>query len=74
MNKFKKLVLATLVVGISMSSFAYNSGTYKGEAAGYGGKVEVEVKVSKDKIEDIKVLPNKETPFVSSVAVLHPKS
>lgn len=69
MNKFKKLVLATLVVVISMSSFAYNPGTYKGEAAGYGGKVEVEVKVSKDKIEDIKVLPNKETPFVSSVAL-----
>ena len=22
-----------------MSSFAYNPGTYKGEAAGYGGKV-----------------------------------
>ena len=37
-----------------MSSFAYNPGTYKGEAAGDGGKVEVEVKVSKDKIEGYK--------------------
>ena len=69
MGKTKKFLAAAIMVALSAVSFAYNPGTYKGEASGYGGKVEVEVKVSKDKIEDIKVLPNKETPFISEVAL-----
>lgn len=69
MGKTKKFLAAALMVALSAVSFAYNPGTYKGEASGYGGKVEVEVKVSKDKIEEIKVLPNKETPFISEVAL-----
>lgn len=69
MGKTKNFLAAALMVALSAVSFAYNPGTYKGEASGYGGKVEVEVKVSKDKIEEIKVLPNKETPFISEVAL-----
>lgn len=69
MGKIRNILLVALMMFLSAFSFSYEPGSYKGEAAGYGGKIEVEVTVSKDRIEDIKVLPNKETPFISSVAI-----
>ena len=69
MGKIRNILLVVLMMFLSAFSFSYEPGSYKGEAAGYGGKIEVEVTVSKDRIEDIKVLPNKETPFISSVAI-----
>ncbi len=44
-------------------------GTYNGEFQGMGGKVKVQVTVDKDKIIDIKVLDNYETPGVGTVAI-----
>lgn len=57
------------MLGFSVLSFAYKPGTYVGEAKGYGGLIKAEVTVSEDKIEKIVLNTDKETPFVSSVAI-----
>lgn len=69
MKKLRKLITAVALLSTSVLSFSYEAGTYVGEAKGYGGMIQAEVTVSKDKIENIKLNAEKETPFVSSVAL-----
>lgn len=63
----KKVLL--LCVLSSIAVFGYTPGTYEGETKGYGGLIKVQVKLSENKIEEVRVLENKETPYVSSVAL-----
>lgn len=47
MGKIRSILLVVFMMILSAFSFSYEPGSYKGEAAGYGGKVEVEVTVSR---------------------------
>lgn len=47
----------------------FKEGIYLGSANGYKGEIKVEVKLSKDKIEDIKVISNTDTPIISDAPV-----
>ena len=47
----------------------FKEGTYAGEAKGYRGDIKVEVKVSSDKIEEIRILENGDTPILSDSAI-----
>lgn len=69
MKNLRKFITAVALLSTSVLSFSYNPGTYVGEAKGYGGIIQAEVTVSKEKIENIKLNAEKETPFVSSVAI-----
>lgn len=63
----KRLLLLSLMVATGNLSMGENfkEGTYLGSANGYKGEIKVEVKLSKDKIEDIKVISNTDTPIIS---------
>lgn len=52
----KRLMLLSLMVVMGNLSMGENfkEGTYLGSTNGYKGEIKVEVKLSKDKIEDIK--------------------
>ncbi|WP_281699608.1 flavocytochrome c [Cetobacterium somerae] len=67
----KRLLLLSLMVVIGNLSMGENfkEGTYLGSANGYKGDIKVEVKLSKDKIEDIKVISNTDTPIISDAPV-----
>ena len=47
----------------------FKPGTYKAEAYGNNGYIDVEVTVSADRITDIKVTQNRETPFMGGMAI-----
>ena len=67
----KRLLLLSLMVVMGNLSMGENfkEGTYLGSANGYKGEIKVEVKLSKDKIEDIKVISNTDTPIISEAPV-----
>lgn len=69
MNK-KRILALILCVALSISAFGveFKEGTYVGEAKGYRGEVKVEVKTSKNKIEEVKVIKNTDTPIISESA------
>lgn len=67
MKKLSKVLLAGMMaVGTVACSGAgtYTPGTYTGEAQGFGGTVSVTITVDKNKITDVKVVGDKETPSV----------
>lgn len=47
----------------------FKPGTYKSQAYGNNGYLNVEVTVTKDKIKSIKVPANQETPFMGGMAI-----
>jgi len=59
-----------LCAALTVSAFGveFKEGTYVGEAKGYRGEVKVEVKTSKNKIEEVKVVKNTDTPIISEAA------
>ena len=69
MNK-KRILALMLCAALSISAFGveFKEGTYVGEAKGYRGEVKVEVKTSKNKIEEVKVIKNTDTPIISESA------
>lgn len=69
MNK-KRILALMLCAALSISAFGFEfkEGTYVGEAKGYRGEVKVEVKTSKNKIEEVKVIKNTDTPIISESA------
>ncbi len=79
MKKFLKGLLSVLMV-ISFTACAktndsseaeglYKAGTYTGSAQGNNGEVKVEVILSSDKIESVKVTEHKETAGISDAAI-----
>ena len=72
MKKITQVVLAGLMaVGTVACSGegTYTPGTYTGEAQGFGGKVSVTITVDKNKITDVKVAGDDETPTVGGAAL-----
>ncbi|WP_462424147.1 flavocytochrome c [Fusobacterium ulcerans] len=69
MNK-KRILALMLCAALSISAFGveFKEGTYVGEAKGYRGEVKVEVKTSKNKIKEVKVIKNTDTPIISESA------
>lgn len=69
MNK-KRILALMLCAALSISAFGveFKEGTYVGEAKGYRGEVKVEVKTSKNKIEEVNVIKNTDTPIISESA------
>ena len=69
MNK-KRILALMLCAALSISAFGveFKEGTYIGEAKGYRGEVKVEVKTSKNKIKEVKVIKNTDTPIISESA------
>lgn len=69
MNK-KRFLSLVLCAALTVSAFGveFKEGTYVGEAKGYRGEVKVEVKTSKNKIEEVKVIKNTDTPIISESA------
>lgn len=69
MNK-KRILALMLCAALTVSAFGveFKEGTYVGEAKGYRGEVKVEVKTSKNKIEEVKVIKNTDTPIISESA------
>lgn len=69
MNK-KRFLSLVLCTALTVSAFGveFKEGTYVGEAKGYRGEVKVEVKTSKNKIEEVKVIKNTDTPIISESA------
>lgn len=68
----KTLLAASVALALSSTAYAaptFTPGTYKAEAAGIHGPVTVEVTFSKDKIEKIAVVSQKETPGIGTLAV-----
>ena len=69
MNR-KRILSLILCAALTVSAFGveFKEGTYVGEAKGYRGEVKVEVKTSKNKIEEVKVIKNTDTPIISEAA------
>ncbi len=74
--KKKKIVMGLLTLCMVLSgcqsnkeSNAFKEGTYTGTGAGKNGDVKVEVKLSKDKIESVKVKEHSETADIVAPAV-----
>lgn len=69
MNR-KRILSLVLCAALTVSAFGveFKEGTYVGEAKGYRGEVKVEVKTSKNKIEEVKVVKNTDTPIISEAA------
>lgn len=77
----KKIVSLALVAAMSLSLVAcgskpadngtgkFKAGTYEGSGQGFGGEIKATVKLSSDKIEEIKVVGDKETAGIGSVAI-----
>jgi uncharacterized protein with FMN-binding domain len=72
--KMKKLILilSVLLVGCSYqkeSENIYKDGTYETSVDGYGGTFKMEVVIEDDKIKDVVVGENDETPSIGGVAI-----
>lgn len=65
----KRLLSLMVVMGNLSMGENFKEGIYLGSANGYKGEIKVEVKLSKDKIEDIKVISNTDTPIISDAPV-----
>lgn len=66
----KKILSLMFCAALTVSIFGaeFKEGTYVGEAKGYRGEIKVEVKTSKNKIEEVKVVKNTDTPIISDAA------
>ena len=71
----KKLLCLLLVTWVFLSGCSntntsqYSDGTYKSSSQGYGGLIDVETKIEKGKITDIKVVADKETDNIGGTAI-----
>lgn len=70
-NAIKQAVNSALkeAKGQKIAKAQFNPGTYKASSYGSNGYIDVAVTVSKDRIEDIKVLNSRETPFMGEMAI-----
>lgn len=57
-----------LLMGSLLQGAQYKEGTYIGTAQGYKKEIKVEVKVSKNKIENVKVIKCSDTPLLTDLA------
>lgn len=66
----KKILSLMFCAALTVSIFGaeFKEGIYVGEAKGYRGEIKVEVKTSKNKIEEVKVVKNTDTPIISDAA------
>ena len=66
----KKILSLMFCAALTVSIFGaeFKEGTYVGEAKGYRGEIKVEVKTSKNKIKEVKVVKNTDTPIISDAA------
>ena len=77
MKKIGIMLLAFVLCGCSSSTdtkdkddnSVYKDGTYETTAQGYGGEFKVETTIKDDKISDIVVKENNETPSIGGVAI-----
>lgn len=65
----KKVLTASLILCSTAFGNSYKAGTYLGTAPGYKDNIKVEVKLGKDKIQDIKIISHKESPMVADTAL-----
>ena len=69
MKKLISLLLASVMLLSCASAFAYTASSYEAEAKGFGGAVKVVVTVDGDKITDVKVTGESETPGIGTNAI-----
>lgn len=75
MKKIAIVLLSLIIVGCSSTNDTenknkvYNDGTYESIANGYGGDFQIETTIKDDKIKDIVVKENNETPSIGGVAI-----
>ncbi len=71
MNNYAKVALSSVMALslVACSSGKYKAGTYTGVAEGRNGDVKVEVTVSSNKIESVKVVEQQETESIASDAL-----
>ncbi len=72
MKKLVNVLLVGLLVavsGCSKTSGTYTPGTYTGEAQGFGGIVSVTITVDNDKITDVTIVGDEETPNIGGAAL-----
>ena len=70
MSKNKTLLgIMTLLLALNAYGVEFKAGTYVGEAKGYRGDIKAQVTVSKDRIENIEIVKNGDTPILSDAAV-----
>ncbi len=75
MKKIAIVLLSLIIVGCSPTNDTenknkvYNDGTYESIANGYGGDFQIETTIKDDKIKDIVVKENNETPSIGGVAI-----
>lgn len=63
------LVLVFLMSAFSVSAATFKAGTYTAQAPGMAGDVKIEMTLSDDRIESVKVTEHKETPGISDPAI-----
>ncbi len=70
------LMAAMLLIGLAAAPLAglaeskgFTPGVYTGEGKGFGGTITVEVTLTEDKIESVKIVSNDETQGIGSLAV-----
>ena len=69
MSKNKTLLgIMTLLLALNAYGVEFKAGTYVGEAKGYRGDIKTQVTVSKDRIENIEIVKNGDTPILSDAA------
>lgn len=68
--KSKKIYGLIMCILLSYSTFGveFKEGKYVGKAKGYRGDIKVEVTTSKNRIEEVKVIENTDTPILSDAA------
>lgn len=64
----KRFIELFALLTVSTFSNSFKEGTYIGTSTGYKGDIKVEVKLSKNKIKDIKIISNTDTPIISDAA------
>lgn len=76
MKKYLIFIIALMICGCQSTSnedttqqSKYKDGTYTTTATGYGGSFQVDTIIKDDKIEDIIVKENNETPSIGGVAI-----
>lgn len=69
MSKNKTLLgIMTLLLALNAYGVEFKAGTYVGEAKGYRGDIKAQVTVSRDRIENIEIVKNGDTPILSDAA------
>ena len=70
MKKYLSLMLAVLMLlSLAVPAYADDPATAQGEGNGIDGKIVVEVKADAEKIYEVNILEQNETPGIGSVAV-----